>query len=149
MAQPTKVEWKEKIDKWYLEHQDHVDKLLDAPGYSFAPSAEDTNHPELWKPGSWKWYFALGEKDSKMCHYSNVYGMSRSHQEENWCGTNPDMWNEKSKRVRCPACGRSMMSNIRVCHDGCCIYHCIPPHKKKEWWKKGKKQSRDNKMRRR
>lgn len=143
------MEWKEIVDTWYLKHREHVDKLVEkCTTHAFSPSNEDTRHPELWKPGSWVWYFELGKKDDKMCHYSNVYGMSRSRCDE-WNGASDDAWAEKSKRVRCPACGQSMMSTIRVCHDGCCIFHCIPKHKKKYWWKKPKKQSRDNKMRRR
>lgn len=143
--------WYDKANLWYLKHKEHVDKLIENNrGHYFAPSHEDTRHPELWKAGSWGWFFNLDANlDEKMCHYHNVYGMSRSKCDE-WNGADEEAWAEESKRVRCPACGQSMMSTIRVCHDGCCIYHCIPKHKKKGWWrKKNKKQSRDNKMRRR
>ena len=81
-----------------------------------------------------------------MCAYSNITGHART---ASWHGTDDDVWKEKAKRVRCPACGRSMWSSVRTCHDGCCIYHCIPPHKKKEWWKKPKPKKKEKLMRRR
>lgn len=45
----------------------------------------------------------------------------------------------KRYRVKCPECGRKLMTSVSLCDDGCCIYHRIPPHKPKGWWKKGKK----------
>lgn len=83
---------------------------------------------------------------NKMCSYSDIHGM---HRGEACYDLDNDVKSAKSKRVRCPECGRSIMSAIRTCHDGCCIYHCIPPHKIKGWWKKPKKKSRDTRMRRR
>jgi len=89
----------------------------------------------------------------QMCSYSNVRGVSRSYIEnDSWTGhIDRKTWRIKSKRVRCPECGRSMMSAIRVCHDGCCVFHCIPSHKKKGWYRIGKtkKVSRDNRMKKR
>ena len=41
----------------------------------------------------------------------------------------------KRKRLKCPRCGRRLMSSVRVCDDGCCVYHSIPSHKPKDWWK--------------
>lgn len=45
----------------------------------------------------------------------------------------------KPKRVICPKCGRKMMSQVRCDMDGLDRIDCIPPHKIKGWWKKGKK----------
>jgi hypothetical protein len=39
----------------------------------------------------------------------------------------------KSIRVRCPVCGRRIMSRVTE-HDGHPFHH-IPPHKIKEWYK--------------
>lgn len=45
----------------------------------------------------------------------------------------------QSIRMKCPRCGRRVMSSIKVCEDGCCTTHSIPPHKIKMWWKKSRK----------
>jgi hypothetical protein len=44
----------------------------------------------------------------------------------------------KVKRIRliCPVCGRRVMSSVSQ-NDGD-IYHTLPPHKPKGWWKKKK-----------
>lgn len=42
-------------------------------------------------------------------------------------------------RVKCPYCGRKLLTSVSVCDDGCCIYHSIPRHKPKGWWKRVKK----------
>lgn len=55
----------------------------------------------------------------------------------------------KRIRIKCPDCGRRVMSSISTCHDGCCIYHNLPPHKPKGWWKKEKKRGRKRKNRNR
>ena len=83
---------------------------------------------------------------AKMCSYSEMPGMART---QAWHGRDDELFAVKSKRVRCPVCGRSMHSAVRTCHDGCCIFHGIPPHKIKEWWKKPKHGSKDIRMRRR
>jgi len=44
----------------------------------------------------------------------------------------------KRKRLKCPECGRRVLSSVRLCHDGCCIIHTLPMHKPKGWWKKKK-----------
>lgn len=51
-----RTDWYEKAKKWYLEHRDHVDKLMKEAGRAFPPSDEDLRHPELWKGGSWSWF---------------------------------------------------------------------------------------------
>jgi len=83
-----------------------------------------------------------------MCSYSNIG--QKTPRPKVW-GTTPTeaLFAVKSKRIRCPVCGRSMWSSVMTCHDGCCIFHCIPPHKIKGWWKKPKKKSRDIRMKRR
>ena len=42
----------------------------------------------------------------------------------------------KRMRITCPLCGRRVMSS--VAQDDGEIYHHIPPHKPKGWWKKKK-----------
>lgn len=51
--------------------------------------------------------------------------------------------NIKRIRMKCPDCGRRIMSSITNCHDGCCFWHVLPPHKPKDWWKKGKQRPRN------
>lgn len=45
-----------KARAWYLEHREHVDRLVKHETSLFAPSGSDCWHPELWKEGSWKWF---------------------------------------------------------------------------------------------
>ena len=40
----------------------------------------------------------------------------------------------KRKRLKCPKCGRRLMSSVWI-HDND-IIHQIPPHKIKGWWKR-------------
>jgi len=90
-------------------------------------------------------------KSNQMCSYSNIQGYLPGHPGV-MCGLDEHtekFFASKNKRVRCPVCGRSMWAARRTCHDGCCEMYCVPPHKKKGWWKKPKKQSRDLKMKRR
>ena len=55
----------------------------------------------------------------------------------------------KRKRLTCPKCKRKMLRSIEVCHDGCCTYHSLPPHKPKGWWKRKKKPRREKRVKRR
>lgn len=52
----------ERAMQWYEEHTKHVDSLLKPckwdSNVAFEPTGEDLNHPELWKPGHWRWFFA-------------------------------------------------------------------------------------------
>lgn len=49
-----------------------------------------------------------------------------------------------TKYIKCPECGRRVKLRIGFCHDSCCIYFGLPPHKPKYWWKKkNKKTSKD------
>ena len=43
----------------------------------------------------------------------------------------------KHKRVTCPLCGRRMWSAFVVDGDGD-LYHALPQHKPKRWWKQRK-----------
>jgi hypothetical protein len=54
-----------------------------------------------------------------------------------------DNFKYKRVRVTCPECGRRLIGWMSVCHDGCCVRYTVPRHKRKGWWKKGKKKSRD------
>ena len=42
----------------------------------------------------------------------------------------------KRRRITCRLCGRRMTAALRVCADGCCLYHVVPPHKPRGWWRK-------------
>lgn len=43
---------------WYAKHRLHVDRLMLWSGArEFPMSGSDIGHPELWKPGAWKWFF--------------------------------------------------------------------------------------------
>jgi len=46
---------------WYIDHQDHVDRLMASTTDKFAPSGSDRFHPELWKAQHWKYYFDEGD----------------------------------------------------------------------------------------
>lgn len=48
----------EKAREWYENHTDHVNSLIiPYKGVIYEPSDEDREHPELWKPAHWKWFF--------------------------------------------------------------------------------------------
>lgn len=53
----------------------------------------------------------------------------------------------KRIRMKCQICGRKVLSSVRVDHDGLELYHSIPPHKIKKWWKKTKKKSKQVRIR--
>ena len=57
------MEWIKIANGWYAEHTDHIDNLVKNETNSFPPCEEDINHPELWKPGSWRWFLGLGAED--------------------------------------------------------------------------------------
>lgn len=44
----------------------------------------------------------------------------------------------KRMRLTCDTCRRKIVSSIKICEDGCCVNHVIPPHKPKGWWKRKK-----------
>lgn len=91
-------------------------------------------------------------KPSKLC-YGFVITQESAH---TYRADSPQIWREAGKhslhyyeaqagirptdvtriRMKCPVCGRRMLSSVRTCHDGCCIIHVLPPHKPKGWWKK-------------
>lgn len=43
----------------------------------------------------------------------------------------------KVKRIRitCPTCKRRVLSSVEADNDGGYIYHRLPPHKVRYWWK--------------
>lgn len=51
------LEYASNAYNWYEKHDKHVEKLLSVAKNSVKPSREDLNHPELWKPMHWKWFF--------------------------------------------------------------------------------------------
>lgn len=144
--------WREDALEWYKQHQEEVDKLLEgASDHTFAPSREDIWSFGIWTPNSWKWFFEKTfPTKANMCGYSDLGGISRGSDSIVFLMTHKVQL-AKPKRLRCPACGRRMMSWVRTCHDGCCVFHCIPKHKIKKWWKLDhkKKTSKDKHMRRR
>lgn len=40
-----------------FKHRDHVEWLVKMDSDCFAPTLEDLLYPELWKPGSWVWFY--------------------------------------------------------------------------------------------
>jgi hypothetical protein len=56
------MNWIEKAQVWYERHTGHVNKIvgMEKSGFEFKPSDEDLNHPDLWKPQSWKWFEKQG-----------------------------------------------------------------------------------------
>lgn len=61
MSEDFNLEFVDNAWEWYQKHTEHVERLkkLDINRLVpyFAPSNEDRNHPELWKPGHWRWFF--------------------------------------------------------------------------------------------
>jgi len=49
------INWKNKAIEWSKQHKEHVDALMAASTYLYAPSAEDRNEPTLWKGAHWRW----------------------------------------------------------------------------------------------
>jgi hypothetical protein len=43
--------------RWYRRHKIYVDKLIKIGKAEFPMSGSDIMHPELWKPGGWRWFF--------------------------------------------------------------------------------------------
>ena len=71
----------------------------------------------------------------QMCDYKDKgkgYGLCEL--KYGFWATEPQI-TEKPKKVKCPKCKRRLKSMVKYCHDGCCVFHLIPPHKKKSWWK--------------
>lgn len=50
----------------------------------------------------------------------------------------------RRRRMKCPACGRRLMSSVRPCDDGCHVIHSLPPHKRKGWWQRKTARSAQN-----
>jgi hypothetical protein len=46
--------------EFYNLHTDHIEALLEHADRAFKACDEDINHPSLWKPGSWMWFFENG-----------------------------------------------------------------------------------------
>lgn len=49
----------QNAEKWFLEHQGHVVKLIQSTTSSYRPSGYDALRPELWKAAHWRWWFEL------------------------------------------------------------------------------------------
>ena len=48
----------------------------------------------------------------------------------------------RPKTITCPECGRRVTPAVSFCHDGCCMYLCLPVHKRKAWWRKARPRRR-------
>ena len=45
---------------WYCNHAEHIHEMVECAPQDirpFMPSLEDAQRPELWKAGSWIWWF--------------------------------------------------------------------------------------------
>jgi len=45
----------------------------------------------------------------------------------------------KRMRLKCPICGRKLLSSVYFDIDASNVIHTIPPHKPKGWWKLNKR----------
>jgi hypothetical protein len=49
-----------RADEWYIDHHEHIGRLVDEDRRgmqpSYEPSAEDAPRPELWKAAHWRWF---------------------------------------------------------------------------------------------
>ena len=52
----------------------------------------------------------------------------------------------KRVRIKCELCGRRVWSSVQVDHDGGIVFHTIPSHKPKGWWKIKKTKHRREKV---
>lgn len=64
MSQVDRNEVVSKAQIWYLDHKDHVQRIVMASHPYFPgtpPSGSDLLKPELWKACHWNWFFRGGE----------------------------------------------------------------------------------------
>lgn len=86
----------------------------------------------------------MKKNNDKMCpHYDKMGTTAYRRDQEKTFGHMKPQGKVAPKRVTCPKCGRRIMARVSVDHDGINLIYSIPPHKKKGWWKKPKKQSKD------
>jgi len=77
----------------------------------------------------------------KLCPCGKIRVFTDVPKEYNW----EDAWNGvrpsgvKRVRIKCPLCGRRIMSSVMLTHDADDVMHTLPPHKPKAWWKINKK----------
>jgi len=45
-----------KARDWYVDHRQHVNKMLANHGPQIEPSGSDASRPELWKDIHWRWF---------------------------------------------------------------------------------------------
>lgn len=83
------------------------------------------------------------DESGKICpFYGNIIGTMSS-----WESPSEEPNTIPTKYGECPSCGRRLKLKIVFGHD-CELYYELPRHKKKGWWRKPKKQSRDVKAKR-
>jgi len=49
-----------KAKEWHMAHSEHCLKLFyeaEKDNVCYPPSEEDANHPNLWKPAHWSWFY--------------------------------------------------------------------------------------------
>ena len=78
---------------------------------------------------------------NKMCSYSGIVSIRQAKESYGYefGATREIPSGIKRIRAKCPTCKRKLLTSIKLCHDGCCVIHSIPRHKRRHWWKKKKK----------
>lgn len=77
----------------------------------------------------------------KICSHVGKYKFYRNSK-ENENISHWEMFNSRPSRpkdrvkVKCPECKRRVYGQLKYCHDGCCVFIRVPPHKKRMWWKR-------------
>ena len=55
--------------EWYLEHEEHVNKLIKNETFAYRPSLEDYYRPNVWKAGHWLWLFEERKRSKNNAGY--------------------------------------------------------------------------------
>ena len=48
--------WLKYANNWRLDHQKHVESLIDNAEKSYPPDGSDVTHPALWRGPHWRWF---------------------------------------------------------------------------------------------
>ena len=63
-----------KAEDYMFKHKEHIEELRAEADRAFKPSNEDLDHPELWKPGSWKWYLEITPEELDFIDKKDIEG---------------------------------------------------------------------------
>ena len=70
--------------KWRLKYKRRVAQLISAAdGHCYPPSGSDLNHPELWKPAHWRWFYEAELErrlEKKGRHKMVIYVTDKCHE---------------------------------------------------------------------